>query len=150
VDLGYIFLKTYTLFRISLLPLFKFGLFFGLVISLIPGLILTLVARRIIVGFTNWLSGLTYTIDLGIPFTPQLVISVPELLRLQNLLEVLETVVEAGYGLVALTVISLIILGGLFGGAALLLAGLIFNSLSHISGGLMVQGLEKLSDSDEE
>jgi hypothetical protein len=139
-------LKTYTLFRVSLLPLFKFGLFTGLVVSLIPSLISTLLVWRVTVGFTNWLSGLTYTIDLGIPFAPQFVISVPELLQLQNLLENLETVVEAGYGLVALTIFSLTALGGLLGGVALLMAGLTFNSLAHISGGLKVQGLEKLSD----
>lgn len=136
-------MKTQTLHRISLLSLLKFGFFVGLVTTFFPNLALILVSWWILRWFVDWLTSLTYSFSLPVPGLADIEVQVVELLKVQDLVDQLETLADAGWLPVFLLVLGATLAAGGFFALLSVLAGAIFNLVSYLSAGLEFTLAEK-------
>ena len=131
-------MKTYTLHRLDLFSLFKFGFFSGLIASLPPICILTLLAWSIVVSMAKWLGNLTYTIPIPFPGISGISVDGVDLLHAHELLTSLEVWAALGWLRVLLLVVGLTFAAGLWMGITAVISGLAFNLLAALSGGLQI------------
>jgi len=131
-------MKTYTLHRLDLFSLFKFGFFSGLIASFPPISALTMLAWIIVVSMANWLGNLTYTIPIPFPGVSGISVDGVDLLHAHDLLASLEVWAALGWLRVLMLVIGLTFSAGLWMGITAVISGLAFNLLSALSGGLQI------------
>jgi len=141
--------KTYTVHRISSLPLFNLGFLIGAVGSFFPIATFILLVKWGISSLASWMSDLTYKVEFpikspipGVDF-PSIVIKPIELLKLQDVQTQLQSIGDTSWFKVILLILGLTILAGLYFGVIALVAGELFNLASSIFGRLKL----KLSDS---
>jgi hypothetical protein len=140
--------KTYTVHRISSLPLFNLGFLIGAVGSFFPIATIILLVKWGISSLASWMSDLTYKVEFpikspipGVDF-PSIVIKPIELLKLQDVQSQLQSIGDTSWFKVILLTLGLTILAGLYFGVIALIAGELFNLASSIFGRLKL----KLSD----
>lgn len=131
-------MKTYTLHRIKLRSLFKFGIFSGLIAFFLPISILVLLTRVFVVDLANWMGNLTYTIPIPLPGVSGISVDSIELLHLQNFFTNLEKWSVLSWLYVLLLILGLTAAVGLWTGVTAIITGLAFNSLATLSGGLQL------------
>jgi hypothetical protein len=137
-------MKTYTLHRLDLFSLFKFGFFSGLIASLPPICILTLLAWSIVVSMAKWLGNLTYTIPIPFPGISGISVDGVELLHARDLLTILEVWAALSWLRGMLLVVGLTFAAGLWMGLTAVISGLAFNLLAALSGGLQMTLSERV------
>jgi hypothetical protein len=140
--------KTYTVHRISSLPLFNLGFLVGAVGSFFPIATAILLIKWGIYSLAAWMNDLTYKVEFpikspipGVDF-PSIVIKPLELLKLQDVQSQLQNIGDTAWFKVILLILGLTILAGLYFGVIALIAGEAFNLASAIFGRLKL----KLSD----
>jgi hypothetical protein len=140
--------KTYTVHRISTLPLFNLGFLIGAVGSFFPIATIILLVKWGIASLASWMSDLTYKVEFpiksplpGVNF-PSIEIKPIELLKLQDVQTQLQNIGDTSWLKVILLILGLTILAGLYFGVIALIAGEAFNLASAIFGKLKL----KLSD----
>jgi FHA domain len=140
--------KTYTVHRISSLPLFNLGFLIGAIGSFFPIATVILLVKWGISSLATWMNDLTYKVEFpikspipGVDF-PSIVIKPIELLKLQDVQSQLQNIGDTAWFKVILLILGLTILAGLYFGVIALIAGEVFNLASSIFGRLKL----KLSD----
>ena len=136
-------MKTYTLYKISLWSLLKVGFLVGWVASFIPVALVFFIFFKIVSGLANWLSGLVYHIGLPLPGDFGFDLNLVELLKLQGVVDQLQTWSAVGLIPTILVVLLVTTLIAIFGGLVVAASGLLFNLISRVIGGI------QLSMSDE-
>lgn len=129
-------MKTYTLHNVHLFSLFKIGFIIGLVFSCLPVTFLAAIILKTVNALENWMSGLVY--NLRLPLIGDLSINVVELLHLQGFYAGVQR--WTLFGSLNIVLVVLLVLAALAAAVGLLtvLAGLIFNLLSRITGGIQL------------
>lgn len=127
----------YTVRRISLAPLTKFGCLLGTLISLLPSLLCSLSVLRLLGFVRRWLEGwqegefeimgLTATLDFV------------ELLGLEPVLKLLQTAEPMPWTFLILAVVAMSVLSGLLIALTVYVTGLGYNFLAWLTGGLVVE-----------
>lgn len=131
-------MKTYTLHRINLLSLFKFGFVTGLIAAFLPIGLGMIVSWTVATAVSNWLNGLAYVIPLPIPGVSDISIRGVDLLQAGGFLDLLEIATAMGWLQVFLWIFVLTITAGLWTGLIAVLSGAAFNLLARLSGGLQM------------
>ncbi len=134
-------MKTYTVQRIELLSLFKFGGLIGMIVAFLPVTVTYLTAWWVVNRVVAWLQGLVYAVS--VPLFGDISVNGVELLNLGAFLEQLETLVALGLGLVLLAILLTVVLAGLLSGVLAVIAGVVFNLAAQASGGLEITLDEK-------
>ena len=138
-------MKKYTLHSINPFSLFKFGFFIGLIVSFLPLMLVFLFLLNLATKLFSWLGNISSnpTINLPIIGNIPIDINVLQLLGLQDFYNHLNTFVAIGALQVLLFTIFLSLAFAIFIALMSLLAGLIFNLISAVTGGLQVTLSEK-------
>lgn len=131
-------MKIYTLHRLNLLSLFKFGFFSGLIACFPPISILSVIFWSLVVSVTKWLGSLTYTIPIPFPGISGISVDGVELLNARGLLNSLEVWAALGWLRVLLLIVGLTLAAGLWVGLTAVISGVAFNLLAALSGGLQM------------
>jgi hypothetical protein len=127
----------YTIRRISLAPLAKFGCLLGILASLLPSLLCSLGTLRLLDFIRRWLEdwqegeieilGLTATLDFI------------ELLGLEPVLRFLQAVEPMSWTFLILAVVVMSVASGLLIALTIYVTGLGYNLLAWLTGGLVVE-----------
>jgi hypothetical protein len=127
----------YTVRRISLAPLAKFGCLLGILASLLPSLLCSLGALRLLDFIRRWLEdwqegeieilGLTATLDFI------------ELLGLEPVLRFLQAVEPMSWTFLILAVVVMSVASGVLIALTIYVTGLGYNFLAWLTGGLVVE-----------
>jgi len=127
----------YTIRRISLFPLARFGCLLGTLFSFLPGLLCSLGALRLLDLVRRWLEswregeieilGFTATLDFI------------ELLGLERVLKLLQTVEPVSWPFLILIAVVISAASGLLIALIACVTGLGYNFLAWLTGGLMVE-----------
>ena len=127
----------YTIRRISLAPLAKFGCLLGTLISLLPSLFCSLSALRLLGLVRRWLEGWQEgEIEiLGLPTTLNFI----ELLGLEPVLDLLRTIEAVSWPSLLLTVVVMSAISGLLIAFTIYVTGLGYNLLAWLTGGLTIE-----------
>ena len=127
----------YTVRRISLAPLAKFGCLLGTLASLLPSLLCSLSAQRLLGLVRRWLEGWQegeFEI-LGLTATLDFV----ELLGLEPVLKLLQAIGPMPWTFLILAVVVMSVASGLLIALIVYVTGLGYNSLAWLTGGLVVE-----------
>ena len=127
----------YTIRRIGLAPLAKFGCLLGTLASLLPSLLCSLSALRLLGLVRRWLEGWQEGEIEILGFTATL--DFVELLGLEPVLGLLRAVGPMPWTLLILAVVVMSVAGGLFIALTVCVTGLGYNFLAWLTGGLVVE-----------
>jgi hypothetical protein len=127
----------YTIRRISLAPLAKFGCLLGTLVSLLPSLLCSLSALRLLVLVRRWLEGWQEgEIEiLGFIATLDFI----ELLGLEPVLELLQAIGPMPWTFFILAIVVVSVASGLLVALTIYVTGLGYNFLAWLTGGLVVE-----------
>ena len=127
----------YTVRRISLAPLAKFGCLLGTLASLLPSLLCSLSALRLLGLLRRWLEGWQEgEIEmLGLTVSLDFI----ELLGLEPVLKLLQSIGPIPWTFFVLAVVVISVAGGLLIALTVYLTGLGYNFLAWLTGGLVVE-----------
>lgn len=127
----------YTIRRISLAPLAKFGCLLGILVSLLPSLLCSLSALRLLDLVRSWLEGWQEgKIEiLGLTATLDFI----ELLGLESVLELLQSIEPVSWTFLILAVVVMSVACGLLIAFTIYVTGLGYNLLAWLTGGLVVE-----------
>jgi hypothetical protein len=139
-------MKNYTLYKISLWSLLKVGFLVGWVASFLPVALFFLMFFKIVSALAAWLSGLVYQIRLPLPGNFGFDLNLVELLKLQGVVDQLQTWGAVGFIPTILIVLLVTSLFALFWGFVAAAGGLVFNLISKAIGGIQLT----LSDQDKQ
>ena len=127
----------YTIRRISLVPLARFGCLLGTLVSLLPSLLCSLSTLRLLSLVRRWLEGwqegeieimgLTATLDFV------------ELLGLEPVLKLLQGIGPVSWTFFILAVVVLSVASGFLIALTVYVTGLGYNLLAWLTGGLVVE-----------
>lgn len=138
-------MKTYKLYQVSLWSLLKIGFLVGWIGSFLPVALLSLFFLKMISALTGWLSGLVYELRLPLPGNFGIELNLIEILKLQGLLNWLQTWDAIGFIPAVLLVLFITSLAALFWGLVVAAAGLVFNLISKAAGGVEITLAEQNS-----
>ena len=127
----------YTVRRISLVPLAKFGCLLGTVVSLLPSLLCSLSALRLLGLVRRWLEGWQEGEIEILGFTATL--DFIKLLGLEPVLEFLQGIGPMSWTFFILAVVMMAVAGGLLIALTVYATGLGYNFLAWLTGGLTVE-----------
>jgi hypothetical protein len=127
----------YTIRRISLAPLAKFGCLLGTLVSLVPSLLCSLIALRLLGLVRRWLEGWQEGEIEMLGFTATL--DFVELLGLESVLRLLRAIGPMPWTFFILAVVLMSVVGGLLIALIIYLTGLGYNLLAWLTGGLVVE-----------
>jgi hypothetical protein len=138
-------MKTYKLYQVSLWSLLKIGFLVGWIGSFLPVAVLFFFFFKMISALTGWLSGLVYELRLPLPGNFGIELNLIEILKLQGLLDWLQTWDAIGFIPAILLVLFITSLAALFWGLVVAAVGLVFNLISKASGGVEITLAEQNS-----
>ncbi|TEU18636.1 MAG: hypothetical protein E3J21_05440 [Anaerolineales bacterium] len=127
----------YTIRRISLAPLAKFGCLLGTLVSLLPSLLCSLSALRLLVLARRWLEGWQEGEIEILGFTATL--DFIELLGLEPVLEFLQAIGPMPWTFFILAIVVVSVASGLLVALTIYVTGLGYNFLAWLTGGLEVE-----------
>ena len=127
----------YTVRRISLVPLAKFGCLLGTVVSLLPSLLCSLSALRLLVLAHRWLEGWQEGEIEILGFTATL--DFIELLGLEPVLRLLQAIGPMPWTFFILAIVVMSVASGLLVALTVYVTGLGYNFLAWLTGGLVVE-----------
>ncbi|MFB0534587.1 MAG: hypothetical protein ACETWR_06365 [Anaerolineae bacterium] len=127
----------YTIRRISLAPLARFGCLLGTLASLLPSLLCSLSALRLLGLLRGWLEGWQEGEIEILGFTATL--DFVELLRLEPALKLLQTIGPMSWTFLILAVVVTSVASGLLIALIVYATGLGYNFLAWLTGGLTVE-----------
>jgi hypothetical protein len=127
----------YTVHRISLAPLARFGCLLGTLASLLPSLLCSLSALRLLGLVRHWLEGWQEGEIEILGFTATL--DFIELLGLEPVLELLQTIRPVSWTFLFLAVVVLSVASGFLIALFVYITGLGYNFLAWLTGGLTVE-----------
>jgi hypothetical protein len=127
----------YTIRRISLAPLAKFGCLLGTLVSLLPSLLCSLSALRLLVLARRWLEGWQEGEIEILGFTATL--DFIELLGLEPVLELLQAIGPMPWTFFILAIVVVSVASGLLIALTIYVTGLGYNFLAWLTGGLVVE-----------
>jgi hypothetical protein len=132
----------YTVRRLHLLPLAKFGCLLGGLAMFLPGLICAVVSAQLVsvlsVLLEQWRDA-EVDIGLGLPLGLDFV----ELLGLETVEMLVNRLGEQSTLLAVLVILIFVIVGGLVIGLSILVLGWIYNGVARLTGGLEVELQDK-------
>ncbi len=127
---------------IGLASLAKMGCLLGIVAAFLPSLLCGILATAAAAMLRGWLeSWQAAAIRFDLPLIGEQVLSLNlvRMLRLENLLSFLDTVTAASFVTLALVVLALALVSGLFVAVIVTLVGLAYNFVASTTGGLVVE-----------
>jgi hypothetical protein len=127
----------YIIHRISLAPLAKFGCLLGTLASLLPSLLCTLGALRLLGFVRHWLEGWQEGEIEILGFTATL--DFVELLELEPVLKLLQAIRPMSWTFLILVVVVLSVASGFLIALIVYVTGLGYNFLAWLTGGLTVE-----------
>ncbi|NIO69179.1 MAG: hypothetical protein GTN71_09130 [Anaerolineae bacterium] len=127
----------YTIRRISLAPLAKFGCLLGTLASLLPSLLCSLSALRLLSFVRRWLEGWQGGELEILGFTATL--DFVELLGLEPVLKLLQGIEPMPWTFLLLAVVVMSVASGLLIALTVYVTGLGYNFLAWLTGGLVVE-----------
>jgi len=127
----------YTIRRISLAPLAKFGCLLGTLVSLLPSLLCSLSALRLLVLARRWLEGWQEGEIEILGFTATL--DFIELLGLEPVLRLLQAIGPMPWTFFILAIVIISVASGLLVALTVYVTGLGYNFLAWLTGGLVVE-----------
>jgi hypothetical protein len=127
----------YTIRRISLAPLAKFGCLLGTLVSLLPSLLCSLSALRLLGFVRRWLEGWQEGEIEIVGFTATL--DFIELLGLEPVLELLQAIGPMPWTFFILAIVVISVASGLLVALTIYVTGLGYNFLAWLTGGLVVE-----------
>jgi hypothetical protein len=127
----------YTIRRISLAPLAKFGCLLGTLVSFLPSLLCSLSALRLLGLVRRWLEGWQEgKIEiLGLTATLDFI----ELMGLEPVLKLLQGIEPMSWTFLILAVVVMSVTSGLLIALTIYVTGLGYNVLAWLTGGLVVE-----------
>jgi len=129
-------MQTYTIHRIGLLPLLKYGFLFGLIGAIPPVVGSVLIVRVMINQFSNWLDTLTYQIEL--PLIQDIEVNLLSLVGLDDFYATISNLANLSWLQLIILILGLIFLIACFSALLAFIIGIIFNLFARISGGLSI------------
>ncbi|HEX9922423.1 MAG TPA: hypothetical protein VGD99_07150 [Anaerolineae bacterium] len=130
--------QRYTVRRLHLLPLAKFGCLLGGLTMFLPGLICAVVSAQFVSALSvlleQWRDA-EVDIGLGLPLGLDFV----ELLGLETIEMLVSRLGEQSTLLAVLVILIFIIVGGLVIGLSILVLGWVYNGLARLTGGLEIE-----------
>jgi len=127
----------YTIRRISLVPLAKFGCLLGTLAGLLPSLLCSLSALRLLGLVRRWLEGWQEGEFEILGFTATL--DFVELLGLEPVLKLLQAIGPMPWTFLILAVVVMSVASGLLITLTVYVTGLGYNLLAWLTGGLVVE-----------
>ena len=127
----------YTVRRISLAPLAKFGCLLGTLVSFLPSLLCSLSALRLLGLVHRWLEGWQEGEMEILGFTATL--DFVELLGLEPVLKLLQGIEPMPWTFLLLAVVVMSVASGLLIALTVYVTGLGYNLLAWLTGGLVVE-----------
>jgi hypothetical protein len=127
----------YTVHRISLAPLAKFGCLLGTLASLLPSLLCSLSALRLLSLVRRWLEGWQEGEIEMLGFTATL--DFIELLGLEPVLQLLQAIGPIPWTFLVLAIVVMSVASGLLIALTIYVTGLGYNFLAWLTGGLVVE-----------
>jgi hypothetical protein len=127
----------YTIRRISLAPLAKFGCLLGTLASLLPSLLCSLSALRLLSFVRRWLEGWQEGEMEILGFTATL--DFVELLGLEPVLKLLQGIEPMSWTFLILAVVMMSVASGFLIALVVYVTGLGYNLLAWLTGGLVVE-----------
>lgn len=127
----------YAVRRVSPVGALFYGLVLGMAVWLIPGVLSGWLARSLILGLKDWLSGLTLAIPL--PFGEGLTLDLTAAMPVAGLLERLTILSGQGILLFFAIALGIIAAGMLLTGLSAVLGALLYNLFAGLFGGLEVR-----------
>jgi hypothetical protein len=127
----------YTIRRISLAPLAKFGCLLGTLVSLLPSLLCGLSALRLLGLVRRWLEGWQQGEIEILGFTATL--DFIKLLGLEPVLKLLQDIGPVSWTFFILAVVVISLASGLLIALSVYVTGLGYNLLAWLTGGLTVE-----------
>jgi hypothetical protein len=127
----------YTIHRISLAPLAKFGCLLGTLASLLPSLLCSLSALRLLGFVRRWVEGWQEGEIEILGFTATL--DFVELLELEPVLKLLQAIRPMSWTFLILVVVVLSVASGFLIALIVYVTGLGYNFLAWLTGGLTVE-----------
>jgi len=127
-------MQTYTIHRIGLLPVLKYGFIFGLISAILPVVVSVLFAQVVINQFSDWLESLTYQIEL--PVLPDIEVDLLDLVGLDHFKATVNNLSELTWLQIFVLILGLIFLFACLTALFAFITGIIFNVVAGISGGL--------------
>jgi hypothetical protein len=129
-------MKNYTLHRINLFSLLKYGFGTGLIVSF-PLVSLSIIsAWRIIIAFVDWLETLEFVIPVPFLVISEITVNVMNLIRGWQFIDALVTIAALGWIRIILLIIVMTLVSGVLVALAVVFSGAIFNLLALFTGGL--------------
>ena len=128
----------YTIRRVSLAPLARFGCLLGTLISLLPSLLCSLGALRLLGLVRRWLEGWQEG-EIEILGLTTITLDFIELLELEPVLKLLQTVEPMPWSFFVLAVVVMSVASGLLIALTAYVTGLGYNFLAWVTGGLTVE-----------
>jgi hypothetical protein len=129
-------MKNYTLHRINLFSLLKFGFGTGLIVSFPLVSLFIISAWRTIIAFVDWLETLEIVIPVPFLVISEITVDVMDLLRGWQFLDALETIAALGWIRIILLIIIMTLVLGVMLALVSVFSGVIFNLLALFTGGL--------------
>lgn len=127
----------YTIRRISLAPLAKFGCLLGTLVSLLPSLLCSLSALRLLGLVHRWLEGWQEGEIEILGFTATL--DFIELMGLEPVLKLLQGIRPMSWTFLILAVVVMSVASGLLIALTVYVTGLGYNFVAWLTGGLTVE-----------
>ena len=127
----------YTIHRINLAPLAKFGCLLGTLFSLLPSLLCSLSALRLLELVRRWLEGWQEGEMEILGFTATL--DFVELLGLEPVLKLLQGIEPMPWTFLLLAVVVMSVASGLLIALIVYVTGMGYNFLAWLTGGLVVE-----------
>jgi hypothetical protein len=127
----------YTVRRISLVPLSKFGCLLGTLVSFLPSLLCSLGALRLLGLVRRWLEGWQEGEIEMLGFTATL--DFVELLELEPVLRFLQGIESVSWTFLILAVVAMSVVSGFLIALTVYFTGLGYNLLAWLTGGLVVE-----------
>ncbi len=135
-------MKHLTIHYLHLKPLFKYGFSIGLVSSFAPSLVFVFILWKAAKSITEWLDAASYRLPIaGLPIEIRSV----DLLGLAEKVEWIQMLASWSWLMILLIIVGVTLAQACFSGLVTVLAGLVFNLLTLMSGGLQITVLDESS-----
>jgi hypothetical protein len=128
----------YTIRRISLAPLARFGCLLGTLASFLPSLLCSLSTLRLLGFVRRWLEGWQEG-EIEILGLTTITLDFVELLGMEPVLELLQTIEPISWTFLVLAVVIMSVVSGLLIALIVYVTGLGYNLLAWLTGGLTIE-----------
>jgi hypothetical protein len=128
----------YTIRRISLAPLARFGCLLGTLVSFLPSLLCSLSTLRLLGLVRHWLEGWQEG-EIEILGLTTITLDFVELLGMEPVLELLQTIEPISWTFLVLAVVVISVVSGFLIALTVYVTGLGYNLLAWLTGGLVVE-----------